>query len=284
MNGDEMTDTADTSQASTNGAPDGVELVHVAEQVARAAGAVLLDHQDRVLTVDTKTSATDPVSEADRASEQLISAQLLELRPDDGLLGEEGQANCRGTTGLRWVVDPLDATVNYLYGLPHWCVSIAVQDATGQGHAGVVYDPVKDECFRAWLGGGAWLGNQRLQVNDPPSLDRALLATGFSYDAKVRRDQGRDTAVLLSMVRDIRRCGSAALDLAYVAAGRVDAYLEFGLFRWDWAAGKLLVTEAGGEVRDRRRQLGAEEPLEGLVAGSPGTVASLSFLLDRLPE
>ena len=265
---------------------DGVELVHVAEQAARAAGEVLLAHRDGTvaLEVETKTSDTDPVSAADTASETTISDLLLELRPDDGFLGEESQANRRGTSGLRWVVDPLDATVNYLYGLPHWCVSIAVQDETGQGHAGVVYDPSRDECFRAWLGGGAWLGDEQLQVNEPASLDQALLATGFAYDARVRRDQGRDAAVLLGMVRDIRRAGSAALDLAYVAAGRVDAYLEFGLFRWDWAAGRLLVTEAGGEVRERSRQLGEAAPLDGLIAGSTQTVDALSFLLDRLPE
>lgn len=262
---------------------DGVALVHLAEEAARAAGETLLRHRSLNLTVDTKTSATDPVSEADRAAEALIAEILLGARPDDGFLAEEATANRRGPSGLRWVVDPLDATVNYLYGLPHWCVSIALQDATGDGVVGVVYDPVKNECFRAWRGGGAWLGDKRLSVNHPMSLAATLLATGFAYDAKVRRDQGRDLAVLIELVRDVRRGGSAALDLAYVAAGRVDAYVEFGLERWDWAAGRLLVAEAGGEVRERTRQLG-EATLQGMIAGSPTTVLDLSNLYDRLPE
>lgn len=255
-------------------------LLDLATDVARDAGQVLLAHRDRSLEVSTKTSATDPVTQADHASEELIARRLLEARPDDGLLGEEDAANREGRSGITWVVDPLDATVNFTYRLPHWCVSIAAEDADGP-LVGVVHDPVRNELFAAARGQGATLDGQPMHVSDVAGLGRTLVATGFAYDPAVRADQGRDVADLLARVRDLRRAGSAALDLAYVAAGRIDAYVEFGLQPWDWAAGRLLVTEAGGQVSTHERTLGgALRP--GIVAGGPTAHhAVASWVQDR---
>jgi myo-inositol-1(or 4)-monophosphatase len=227
--------------------PDPYALRRLAVRAAEAAGAELRRRYGQTRQVDTKTSATDPVSDADRASEELITALLLDERPGDGLLGEEG-ADHPGDSGIRWVVDPLDGTVNYLYGYPAWAVSVACEQARGEDWepiAGAVYDPVRQETFHAVAGGGAWLGEQRLAVNEPVALDRALVATGFGYDPQFRARQGEVVARLLPTVRDIRRAGSAALDLCWLAAGRVDAFYEDGLGRWDWAAGRLLALEAG---------------------------------------
>lgn len=240
-------------------------LLDLAVDVAHQAGRVLLAHRGQVLETHTKSSATDPVTAADHASERLITSRLLSARPDDGMLGEEAADDRRGTTGIRWVVDPLDATVNFTYGLPHWCVSIAAEDEQGS-LVGVVHDPVRRETFRAFRGGGAWLDQRPLAVTAVDALGRTLVATGFAYDPAVRVDQGRQAADLLTRARDIRRGGSAALDLAYLAAGRVDAYYELGLAPWDWAAGRLLVTEAGGVVSELRGMLGGQERT-GIVAG-----------------
>jgi myo-inositol-1(or 4)-monophosphatase len=255
-------------------------LRELAIRMAEEAGALLGSYAARLqeLTVESKTSATDPVSEADRAAELLIAEQLAALRPDDGLLAEEDQAGRRGTSGLRWVVDPLDGTVNFLYGLPAWCVSVAVEDEHGVV-AGAVHQPVGGETFHAGRGHGAVVGRTPLRVTAVPDLGRTLLATGFAYDADVRADQAGDLAALLGEVRDVRRCGAAALDLAWTAAGRLDAYLEYGLQPWDWAAGRLLVTEAGGTVSDHRRRLGGRD-LPGLLAGGPGAHDALAAWLD----
>jgi myo-inositol-1(or 4)-monophosphatase len=244
---------------------DLASLLALAVDVAHEAGRVLLAHRGQVLDTQMKSSATDPVTAADHASERLITSRLLASRPDDGMLGEEAADDRRGTTGVRWVVDPLDATVNFTYGLPHWCVSIAAEDEHGP-LVGVVHDPVRAETFRASRGGGAWLEEGSLAVTTSDALGRMLVATGFAYDPAVRVDQGRLAADLLAHARDIRRGGSAALDLAYLAAGRVDAYYEFGLAPWDWAAGRLLVTEAGGVVSEHRSVLGGQERT-GIVAG-----------------
>jgi myo-inositol-1(or 4)-monophosphatase len=242
-------------------------LRELAVRVAEEAGGLLQGYADRLgeLVVDTKTSATDPVSEADREAELLIARELAAARPDDGLLAEEDQASRRGTSGLRWVVDPLDGTVNFLYGLPAWCVSVAVEDEHGP-LAGAVHHPTARETFHAARGEGAACGNAELRVTDAGELGRTLVATGFGYDPGVRADQADDVAALLREVRDLRRCGAAALDLAWTAAGRIDAYLEFGLQPWDWAAGRLLVTEAGGMVSEHERQLGGRS-MTGVVAG-----------------
>lgn len=186
------------------------------------------------------------VSAADIASEQLI-AQLLEAeRPGDARLGEEG-GHRPGTTGLTWIFDPLDGTTNYLFGIPQWCVSIAVGDGEGLA-AGCVFDPSRGECFTAHRGGGARLNGEPMAVTGAADLSRALVATGFSYSAERRVEQARDAVRVIEHVRDLRRLGAAALDLAWVACGRLDGYYETGLNPWDLAAGMLLVREAGGTV------------------------------------
>jgi myo-inositol-1(or 4)-monophosphatase len=239
------------------------QLLELAVAAAEAAGRELLARWDDVGEVDTKTSATDPVSDADRAAERLLVDRILAARPDDGLLGEEG-ADRRGSTGLRWVLDPLDGTVNYLYGLPDWCVSVACEDADG-ALVGVVHQPTTAETYAAVRGEGARLGPRRLAVNDPVPLATALVATGFAYDADHRRLQARVAAELLPRCRDLRRAGSAALDLCWVAAGRVDGYYEDSTARWDWAAGGLIAAEAGAVVS----LLDGPGGHSGLVAAGP---------------
>ena len=198
--------------------------------------------------VEVKSSETDPVSDADRQAEQTIKELLTAERPDDGLLAEEG-ARSDAASGRRWVVDPLDGTVNYLYGLPTWCVSVALEDADGT-LVGVVHDPGRGETFRAARGQGSELNGRRLRVRRCERLETALVATGFAYQPERRTEQAQVVAGLLPRVRDIRRAGAAALDMAWLAAGRLDGYYERGLKPWDWAAGRLLVREAGGEVAE----------------------------------
>lgn len=258
-------------------------LLDLAVDLAEEAGRLLLGYADQRtagddLDVRSKSSATDPVSDADRAAEQHIADRLAEARPDDGLLGEEDQAARTGTSGLRWVVDPLDGTVNFLYGLDAWSVSIACEDADG-AVVGVVHQPTTGETFRAVRGGGAWLGERRLAVSGAGTLAATLVATGFSYDPATRADQGAMIGALLAEVRDVRRCGSAALDLAWCAAGRVDGYLEFALQPWDWAAGALLVREAGGVVSEHHRDLGATSRL-GVIAGGTASHDALATWLE----
>jgi myo-inositol-1(or 4)-monophosphatase len=226
------------------------------------AGELLLERYGApAREVSSKSSETDLVSEADRASEAAILDLLVRERPDDGLLGEEGSSR-EGASGRRWVVDPLDGTINYLYGFPAWCVSVALEDASG-GLVGVVHDPLRDETFTASRGGGAFLNGTRIQVRAEESLELALVATGFGYQAHVRAAQAELLTEVLPRVRDIRRAGAAALDLAWVAAGRLDAYFERGLKPWDWAAARLLIAEAGGAVAE----LAGDPP--GLAAANP---------------
>lgn len=226
-------------------------LLDLAVRTARAAGAELLRRYGRVEGLDTKSSLTDPVSDADRAAEALIVRELTAARPDDGLIGEEG-AERPSASGLTWVIDPLDGTVNYLYELDNFAVSIACEDAAG-GVVGVVFDPVRDLLFSAVRGGGATLttadGSSRpLRVSQPAGLSATLLSTGFGYSASRRALQGAIVATLLPQVRDIRRIGSAALDLCAVAAGRLDAFYEEGVQHWDVAAGGLIAREAGATM------------------------------------
>ena len=211
------------------------------------------------------------VSAADREAERALVAMLRAERPDDGILGEEGAA-AGGSSGRRWVLDPLDGTTNFLYGYPAWCVSVALEDDRG-GVVGVIHDPLRGETFTAERGSGAFLGGERIAVRDHDDLATALVATGFAYAPERRAEQAEVVLRVLPRVRDIRRAGAAALDLAWLAAGRVDAYWERGLNPWDWAAGRLLVTEAGGAVDDL-----PGEP-HGLVAGSWALVPALRELL-----
>ena len=238
------------------------ELLAVAEEAATRAGEELLRRHGRTGGISTKSSRTDPVSDADRASEELIVAVLAAARPSDSILGEEG-ADRVGGSGIRWVIDPLDGTVNFLYGFPGWCVSVAAEDHRGSV-VGVVRDPVRDETFIAARGLGAWLGGSRLRVNEPEDLSRALIATGFSYEAEHRRQQAEIVADLIGLVRDIRRAGSAALDLCSLAAGRVDGYYEDATNHWDWAAGALVAAQAGAVVS----RLDGPDGRSGVVAGA----------------
>ena len=223
------------------------ELLAVARDAAAEAGRLLVEGRPADLGVaQTKSSPTDVVTEMDTAAERTIRAAIRRRRPDDGFLGEEGGTELGGS-GVRWVIDPIDGTVNYLYGLPAWAVSIGAE-ADGVTVAGVVLAPQLGEEFTAVLGGGSWLGERRLRVNEPEDLAQALVATGFGYRAERREVQGRIVAGLVGRVRDIRRGGSAALDLCSVAAGRLDGYFERGTHAWDRSAGGLIATEAGARV------------------------------------
>lgn len=256
------------SPGGAQATPD--QLRRLAIEAATGAGELLLGFARDLadggdLGVEYKTSATDPVSVADAAAERAIVTTLLAALPDDGIVGEEDQDPRPGTTGRTWVIDPLDGTVNFLYGWPLWCVSVACADADGIV-AGAIVHPTSGEVFHAARGHGAWLGERRLHVREVADPAHGLVVTGFAYDRAVRTDWGRQVPGLLDRFRDLRRGGAAALDLAWVAAGRADAYVEFALQPWDWAAGRLLVLEAGGVVTELERDLGGgRQP--GLVAG-----------------
>lgn len=219
-------------------------LLALAITLATQAGDFLAQGIDEARTeVSTKSSITDMVSEMDRAAEALIVDGLRAHRPDDAILGEEG-ASAEGTSGLRWVIDPLDGTTNYLYGIPAWSVSIGLE-ADGSPLAGVVRDPSRDDTFSAIAGQGSWRNGIRLRPRAVPTLECALIGTGFGYDSERRAAQAALLPAVLPAVRDIRRFGSAALDLCWVGAGELDGYFESGLAPWDMAAGGLVATEAG---------------------------------------
>ncbi|HXP37544.1 MAG TPA: inositol monophosphatase family protein, partial [Solirubrobacteraceae bacterium] len=258
---------SETARADGSSTPaQEAELLELASETARMAGALLLERvrHGAEREVTSKSTPTDLVSEADLASQRAIRELLRERRPDDGFLGEEEGESEQGTSGLRWVVDPLDGTVNFLFGIPQWCVSVAVGDGAGT-IAGAVFDPNRDELFSATRGGPARLlgsdGVVELSVRDgddpehEPSpadahgdeLASAMVATGFAYDADVRRAQAQVFGRLVPRARDVRRFGSAALDLAWTAAGRFDAYYERSVKPWDIAAGELICTRAGLE-------------------------------------
>jgi myo-inositol-1(or 4)-monophosphatase len=268
--------------------PDPLALLDVAVPVAEKAADLLragvrLTRQ----SVGTKSSATDMVTEMDRASEDLIVSALLGARPDDGIVAEEGSART-GTSGVRWVIDPLDGTTNYLYDFPGWSVSIAAELDGGRGDgdgapgeviAGVVLDAVHGELYTAARGHGARCNGEPIACSDQTDVADALLATGFGYDPARRRAQAQLLVELLPRVRDIRRMGSAAMDLCHVARGRVDAYFERGLSWWDLAAGALIAREAGAVVS----ALDGGPVVPGSVfAATPGIAAPLRALLGAL--
>jgi myo-inositol-1(or 4)-monophosphatase len=252
------------------------ELRALAEELAREAGALLRERFAGPRTgVTAKSTPTDLVSEADHAAEELIRARLAAARPGDGVLGEEG-GDAAGSSGVRWIVDPLDGTTNFLFGIPQWCVSIACEDGDGT-LAGVVYDPLRDELWAAERDGEPLRDGAPFASPLRTDVGTALVATGFGYDAEVRRAQAATVARLLPHVRDIRRAGSAALDLAWTAAGRFDAYYERGLNAWDWAAGELICMRAGLVVRE----LAATPPAgPGVLVAPPGLADALAPLLD----
>jgi myo-inositol-1(or 4)-monophosphatase len=258
---------------------DAEELLGIALDLAREAGALLLrGRAGEVTTAATKSSPTDVVTAMDAAAEDLIGRRLSELRAEDGLLAEEG-SDRRGTSGIRWVVDPLDGTVNYLYRITHWCVSIAAEDAEGV-LVGVVHAPVLESTWTAVRGGGAWRDDRQLRCSTGTDLAQAMLATGFGYEASRRAAQAEVFSRVLPKVRDVRRFGSAAIDLCHVAEGVVDVYYERGLNPWDLAAGGLIAREAGVRVGGLDgKPAGAElvvatppalwQPLTDLLVGSP---------------
>ncbi|HKH87243.1 MAG TPA: inositol monophosphatase family protein [Acidimicrobiales bacterium] len=261
-------------------------LVELAGSIAREAGQVLADRfsaagpaQGVTDSVRSKSTLTDLVTEADQASERLIVSRLLAERPTDAIVAEEGSSR-EGTSGLTWVVDPLDGTINFVYGFPVFAVSIACRSSQGPTAAvGVVHDPVRDETFSAVSGGGAFRDGVRLALGPAPELGEALVGTGFSYQSARRRAQAALLGHVLPRVRDIRRAGAAALDLCWVAAGRLDGFYEAGLAPWDLAAGSLIVTEAGGTVEQLDGLLRGHGDVSTLIAAAPGLGAPLRELL-----
>ncbi|MDQ3987150.1 MAG: inositol monophosphatase [Actinomycetota bacterium] len=248
-------------------------LLDLTIELAEDAGKLLLGRfGEEVGGISTKASPTDVVSDADRESESLIVDKLQTSRPNDGILAEEGDDR-PSKSGVSWIVDPLDGTVNYLFGIPLWAVSIASVDAEGTAVA-VVHDPNQQETFSAARGGGCRLNHRRVSVSETADLSRALIGTGFAYEAKARKAQARRLPVMLPLVRDIRRAGSAALDLSWLACGRLDGFFEAPMKKWDRAAGELLVKEAGGVVRDLAPPYGDDT---GVIAANPN-------LFDRLRQ
>lgn len=260
--------------AGPRGVTTPAELLAVAEEAARAAGALLLERftagRAAAGVVSSKSTSTDLVSEADLAAEAAIREVLGTRCPEDGVRGEEGDDR-PGTSGRWWIVDPLDGTVNYLYGHPQWCVSVACE-----GHVGVVFDPVRDELFAATREGRATLNGRPIAASTPADLAHTLVATGFGYDARVREGQAAIVARALPRVRDIRRGGSAALDLAWTAAGRMDAYYERGVQSWDIAAGTLICERAGLEVAPLAAADGAPA---GICVAPPALLGELLALV-----
>ena len=260
------------------------ELLDLARRIALEAGELAARRRrEGVEVAATKSTIVDVVTEADREVERLILGRIQDARPDDGVLGEEG-ASVTGSSGLTWVVDPIDGTVNYLYGIPHYAVSIALVEGdpdplTWVAKVGVVLNPATGEIFTAESGGGAFCGDRRIRVGEPVDLDVALIATGFAYAASTRAFQGDVVARLLPHVRDIRRMGTASLDLCFVADGRCDAYFERTLSPWDHAAGALIAREAGARVTGMR---GAAPSRDLIIAAEPVVAARLEELLDGL--
>jgi myo-inositol-1(or 4)-monophosphatase len=277
---------------------DHTGLLELAVATARETGRMLIDKRpvEGPAVVQTKSSPTDVVTQLDQAAERLIVERITAARPGDAFLGEEGGAHA-GSTGVRWVIDPIDGTVNFLYDLPDWAVSIAAE-VDGEAVVGVVEIPRRGETYTAVRGGGALVhtahpahmahmahtahtasGPRELHVNTGVPLDRALVATGFGYAAQRRAHQAQVLTGVLPRVRDIRRGGSCSVDLCSLAAGRVDAYYERGVQAWDIAAGALIVSEAGGRVAGLD---GAPASSELTIAAAPELFAALHDLLAPL--
>ncbi|MFC7955780.1 inositol monophosphatase family protein [Rhodococcoides kroppenstedtii] len=282
---------ADRSRADD----DPESLQRIAVDVAREAGRHIARRRPEVFgrggapsvadAVQSKSTPTDPVTVVDTETEHVVRERLAERRPNDDVLGEEGGGARQAPSGVRWVVDPIDGTVNFLYGLPAYAVSVAAQ-VDGRSVAGAVEDVVRRRTYAARLGGGAWVSDDggewiRLSVRDVDDVSMALVATGFGYGAARRRRQGEVVGALLPQVRDLRRVGSAALDLCMVAEGQVDAHFEHGLSPWDWAAGALIAAEAGARVRTPSPHSRSSDG-EVTVAAAPGVADAFSALLDSL--
>ena len=258
----------------SSGTPAPAELEELAVHLAEGAGTLVREGRRGAVEVAAKSTATDLVTEVDRASERWLVEHLQAARPGDGILGEEGGERS-GSTGVRWIVDPIDGTVNFVLGLPEYAVSVAAESG-GRVVAGAVANPVTGETFRARLGGGAYLGRERLTGPRGVPLARAVIGTGFGYDARLRARQVAALVSLLPRVGDIRRLGAASLDLCYVAAGRLDGYFEAGLSMWDHAAGGLVASEAGCVASGLRGQPASARLYA--VAGAEGAEAFFALL------
>ena len=260
---------------------DADALRDLAADIAREAGDLARRRRaEGVSLAATKSTIADIVTEADREVEALIRSRLERERPGDGFLGEES-GEAASSTGVNWVVDPIDGTVNYAYGIPAYNVSIAAVQGSlvpeeWEALAGAVLAPALDELFTASRGGGAWLQGERLAVNEVTPAG-ALLATGFGYDPSTHDGDLATVRRIMPLARDLRRIGSAALDLSYVAAGRLDGFFERGLKPWDLAAGALMITEAGGVVT--RRDVGTARPM--VVAAGPDLHREINAVLDE---
>ena len=258
------------------------ELLAIAVRVARDAAETARRMRAEAITdVETKSTATDVVTAADKAVERQVVEALAAVRPGDGVLGEEygdSPAPDRSSGVVRWILDPIDGTVNYLYGLPQYAVSLAAE-ADGVVVAGVVINAATGEEWTATRGGGAWRDGRRLSVSGRTELDQALVGTGFGYDPARRAHQGAVLAGLITRVRDIRRFGSAAIDLCGVGEGTLDAFFEKGLNPWDHAAGGLVATEAGATVSGLR---GAPAGSDMVLAAPPAIFGPLHDVLVEL--
>lgn len=254
-------------------------LADLAWRAASEAASLLHTQRPDELSVETKSTPTDVVTSMDKAAEHLLHERLLGERPGDGLLGEEGSDRA-SQTGIRWIVDPLDGTVNYLYRMPHWGVSVAAEDQDlGQTVVGVIIIPESGEGFIGIRGKGSWQINgdfaERLRVRECVDLQQAMVATGFSYLPDSRQAQIDVLRTVIGTVRDIRRTGCAVVDFAWLAQGRTDAYFERGLNLWDVAAGLLIASEAGAIVED----LGSQPGSGTFLSAVPGIAEPLKELL-----
>lgn len=238
------------------------DLLRVAHKAAVECRKILPSYM-KDTTIEFKQANTNPVTNADKAAEAITQQIIQTERPQDGLIGEEGSEKA-SKSGLRWVFDPLDGTVNYTYSIPHWAFSISCEEFDGSSwlpRIGLVYDFLRNEEFTAIRGGGARLNREPIAINNGTDLNKSLLATEFSYDIKKRIHQVNILSHILPKVRDVRSYGSSALDLCWVACGRLDGFYENDLKIWDWSAGSLIVQEAGGVV----------SPLEdGVIASGQG--------------
>jgi myo-inositol-1(or 4)-monophosphatase len=248
------------------------DLLELAKKVGTETAALLMDRPP-AFEIEEKSTAIDIATQMDKKAETFIVQSLLAARPDDGIIGEEGAA-VESKSGITWVIDPLDGTVNYFYGLPGWNVSIAAKDADGSV-VGVVVAPTINSTWWASRGGGAFFNGSKIKTNEPVEFNRAFIGTGFQYDVAHRGRQIENVGRMLPLIRDIRRNGAAAVDICSVAMGSLDAYFEDGLKEWDWAAASLVATEAGA-----RFGLYGQAPYMTTLAAGPTLFAELEGFLN----
>ena len=253
-------------------------LLALALDIAKTTSEILVNQRPENMSYESKSTPVDLVTEMDKAAERHIVERVKQVRPNDSFLGEEGTAlPPDNPSNVKWIIDPIDGTVNYFYNHPYWAISIGVE-VDGEIQVGVVAAPLLHETFYAIKDGGAFALHdgvkKQLKTNTGASIEKALISTGFGYDAERRKKQGGLLAEMVVIARDVRRAGAAALDFCYVAAGRLDAYYEFGLYPWDFAAGSLIVTEAGGKIGG----------LAGDKLGGDWSLAANADLFDEVDE